>query len=67
MYESLPPKLLSVRALADYLGVSKTTINQYRADGTGPAYLKIGLLIRYRIADVEAWLDTLKNTSELTG
>lgn len=51
-------KLLDTKQLAQYLGIAASTIFQYRADGTGPQYIKLGHLVRYRISDVEKWLDT---------
>lgn len=50
-------KLLDTKQLAEYLGIAVSTILQYRADGTGPQYIKLGHLVRYRISDVEAWLE----------
>ncbi len=50
-------KLLDTKQLADYLGIAVSTILQYRADGTEPQYIKLGHLVRYRVSDVEAWLE----------
>lgn len=49
-------KLLDTKELAEYLGVAISTLRQYRLDGKGPAYIKIGHLVRYRKSDVEEWL-----------
>lgn len=49
-------KLLTTKELAKYLGIGESTLLQYRFDGTGPAYIKLGHLVRYRTSDVEAWL-----------
>lgn len=49
-------KLLTTKELAKYLGIGESTLLQYRFDGTGPAYIKLGHLVRYRMSDVEAWL-----------
>ena len=49
-------KLLTTKELAKYLGIGESTLLQYRFDGTGPAYIKLGHLVRYTISDVEAWL-----------
>ena len=49
-------KLLTTKELAKYLGIGESTLLQYRFDGTGPSYIKLGHLVRYRISDVEAWL-----------
>ncbi len=49
-------KLLSTKELAEYIGVTQTTLRQYRIDGCGPAYIKFGNRVRYRISDVENWI-----------
>jgi len=49
-------KLLNTKELASYLGVAVSTLLLYRAEGTGPRYIKMGRLVRYRASDVEAWL-----------
>lgn len=49
--------LLDEQELAALLRVSVTTIRQWRKNRTGPQYLKIGAMIRYRPEAVEAWLD----------
>ena len=54
-------KLLSTEALAEYLDVAVSTLRQYRLDGKGPTYIKIGHLVRYRVEDVEEWLATKKH------
>lgn len=35
---------------------SRSSLQKDRLKGTGPKYLKIGRLVRYRPADVQAWL-----------
>ena len=42
--------------LAARLGVSRATLQSWRYMGRGPSYIKIGRLIRYRNADVDAYL-----------
>ncbi len=49
--------LLTTQQLAEYLGVAVSTLIQYRRDGNGPVYIKLGHLVRYRMQDVERWLD----------
>ena len=49
-------KLLTTKELAKYLDVAVSTILLYRAEGTGPKYLKMGRLVRYRQTAVEEWL-----------
>ena len=49
-------KLLSIQDLADYLGVPVNTLYQWRTKGYGPIGRRIGKYVRYRAADVEAWI-----------
>lgn len=42
---------------ARYIGLSRAFLRQGRAHGRGPAYIKCGRAIRYRIADLDAWLE----------
>lgn len=48
--------IMTTQQLAQYLGVSVSLLNTYRAEGMGPVYLKLGRLVRYRLNDVEKWL-----------
>ncbi len=43
--------------LAEYLGVPLRTLYAWRYRGEGPKGYKIGRHIRYRLDDVEAWLE----------
>lgn len=58
------------RALADlmtpvdvsrYLGVPAGTLANWRYLGRGPAFLRVGRHVRYRDADVTAWVDAQLN------
>lgn len=42
--------------LAQVLGISPGTLANYRSAGTGPRFVKVGPLVRYRPADVERWI-----------
>lgn len=44
---------------APYLGVSTHTLEQWRWLGKGPAYMKIGRRVVYRVSDLDAWMDSL--------
>ena len=50
-------KLLTVKQTAERLQVNHNTLQVWRNNGKGPAYIKIGGLVRYRESDVEAWLN----------
>lgn len=43
--------------LADYFGVPLQTVYQMNSRGIGPRRIKIGKHVRYRKADVDAWLE----------
>lgn len=59
---STPQPLAAPAEVAAYLGRSVQALAQMRHHGTGPAYLKTGRLIRYRWADVDAWLEQTRST-----
>lgn len=50
-------RLMSIDELSTYLGVPVTTLYRWRHYGDGPRGIKVGRHVRYRVADVEAWLD----------
>lgn len=51
------PKLLTVKELAELLGVSPETLAQNRYLSQGVPYIKVGARIRYRLDDVIAYLE----------
>lgn len=50
-------KLLTIRDVADYLGVPVNTLYQWRTKGYGPEGRRIGKYVRYRPQDVETWVE----------
>ncbi len=52
-----PGKLLSVPEVAEYLGVSVRTVYGFRYRSVGPKGYKVGGHVRYRLKDVESWLE----------
>lgn len=49
-------QLMDAPLLAERLRVPLTTVYHWNGTGIGPPYFRIGKHIRYRKADVEAWL-----------
>jgi len=49
-------RLLSTEEVAEILRRPPRTLRQWRYLGEGPRYLKIGVTVRYRTSDVEAWI-----------
>ncbi|HZJ27979.1 MAG TPA: helix-turn-helix domain-containing protein [Acidimicrobiia bacterium] len=50
-------RLLSPAELAEYLGVPLATVYRWRSQHDGPAGIRVGRHVRYRLDDVERWLD----------
>ena len=48
---------LCTKELATYTGYSESFFEQLRCYGGGPPFYKIHHSVRYRIEDVEAWLE----------
>lgn len=43
---------------AEILGVSRPTLERWRARGTGPRYVKHGRWIRYRVGDLRVFVES---------
>ncbi len=52
-----PQEFLSPAELAEWLGVPRSTIYEWRYSGTGPPAVKLGRHVRFRMVNVLAWLD----------
>lgn len=48
--------MVGERAAAELLSVSVRTLQNWRQIGKGPAYIKVGRSVRYRVADLELFL-----------
>ena len=53
---SSPQTFLDDKAVAALLALSVGTIRRWRLFGTGPQAVKLGGAVRYRPADVDAWI-----------
>jgi len=64
----IPPEaLVDPQAAALFLGgLSVLTLADWRCRGMGPRFCKAGRLVRYRLSDLQVWLEgrTYRNTSE---
>lgn len=54
---------VSTQAAADYLGVAAKTLEKWRWQGRGPAFVKAGARVVYSYTDLDAWLRSLRRTS----
>lgn len=56
--------LLSLDELTAWTSIPKSTLYSLISAGKGPRCLKIGRVLRFRVSDVESWLDALTNARE---
>jgi predicted DNA-binding transcriptional regulator AlpA len=49
-------RLLDQHAVSEILSLSERTLERLRVSGDGPRFVRLGHSIRYRPADVEAWV-----------
>jgi excisionase family DNA binding protein len=54
-------ELLTVDELAEKLKVPKQTLYAWRSKGVGPPGFLVGRHVRYRLVDVEEWLDARRD------
>ncbi len=57
--------LLDEREVAAICGLSAAAIRRWRLLRKGPRYLKVGSAVRYRLEDVNNWLETRPSGGEL--
>lgn len=59
--------VLDTREAAQFLRLSKYTLERFRVSGDGPRYAKLGGAVRYRRCDLDAWLSSrvIGSTSEV--
>lgn len=48
---------LTEQQAAEYLAVSRKTLQSWRYLGGGPKFVKMGAAVRYRLADLNAWME----------
>lgn len=53
--------LMTIDELGAELKIPKATLYSWRTNGKGPIGIRVGKHLRYRRADVEAWLDAQSN------
>jgi predicted DNA-binding transcriptional regulator AlpA len=48
-------KYLSAREVEAAYGIAEKTLANWRSQGRGPAYHKLGGKVRYKVGDLEEW------------
>ncbi len=58
-------RLLTTPEVAQYLGIPVATLYQWRTRGIAPRAVRVGKYLRFRRADVDAWVE--RHTDERVG
>ena len=56
--------LLKPKAAADRLGLSESTLAKMRMIRSGPNFSLLGRAVRYRVADLDAWVASRTVTTD---
>lgn len=56
MADTTDNEFLDEQQVCAVLKIARSTIQQWRQRGEGPPYVKLGFRVRYRRADLDAWL-----------
>jgi hypothetical protein len=66
--QSLKEVILDTRGAAEYLHLGVTTLEKRRIAGVQPRFVRVGRAIRYRLSDLNAFLeDNIRNSTSDTG
>jgi len=60
---SAPRHLISEREAAELLGISYRTLQAWRVRGGGPLFCKIGRNVRYKVSDLDRWIEEQSRAS----
>lgn len=52
-----PPATIDEQDAGVYIGYTPSALRAWRSQGRGPAYIRIGRSIRYRVEDLDDWLN----------
>jgi predicted DNA-binding transcriptional regulator AlpA len=58
-----PQRLLNEYDVASSCSISVLTLRKWRGQKRGPQFVKIGVLVRYRPEDVDAWIEEQRSRS----
>jgi len=52
-----PHEYLKDKAAGEVLGFAPVTLQEWRREGKGPPFVRLGRSVRYRRADLDAWAE----------
>ncbi len=47
---------VDTKGASERIGLAVKTLENMRTRGDGPQFMKLGRMVRYRIADIDAWM-----------
>jgi len=56
--------MLTISELAVLIGKNERTLANWRCARTGPKYAKLGSTVRYRVEDVDGWIEAQRVETE---
>ena len=56
-------QILNETEVSEMLRCTKAALRRWRREGRGPRFIRVGRLIRYRLADVEEFLESNASSS----
>lgn len=57
MQTAQPQRRVRTDEAASHLGLARSTLEKYRVTGGGPRYAKLGKIVTYTLADLDAWAE----------
>lgn len=57
MHDQITARYLNEKDVSDFTGLSLSKLRNDRHRGVGMAYCKIGRSVRYKLSDVESYMD----------
>jgi excisionase family DNA binding protein len=64
MYSVTSDKLIDSKTLSELLSIQQSTIEKARVMKSGIPFVRLGRAVRYRLSDVENYLDTNRVETE---
>jgi len=61
--QTQPTTVMTVQQAAEYLGLAVSTLNKWRCLGGGPVFIKMGRAVRYRLEDINAFIEQKTSSS----
>lgn len=55
--------LVDTKSAAKILNMSSRTLERMRISGSGPVFCKLGKLVRYRVTDIDCWVEARRTSS----